>query len=131
MNSEKFRTVNEYLATITPEKRSMLEELRQVIIKAAPKAEEVINYNMPAYKMNRVLVYFAAGKNHIGFYPTPNPIKVFSKELSKYKTSKGASQFPLDKPIPKKLVSDIVKFRIKEDTVHALKSPAKKVASKK
>ena len=70
---------------------------------------------MPAFKQNKVLVYFAVGKNHIGFYPTPNPIIVLVKNLATYKTSKGAIQFPLDKKIPLTLISKITKFRVKED----------------
>lgn len=92
-----------------------METIRAAIKKAAPKSTEVISYGMPAFKQNKVLVYFAAGKNHIGFYPTPNPIIIFSKELEGYKTSKGAIQFPLDKKIPLNLVSKITKFRVKED----------------
>ncbi|MES2616672.1 MAG: DUF1801 domain-containing protein [Bacteroidota bacterium] len=115
MQSVKFTTVDEYLATVPQDVRAMLETLRATIKKAAPKAQEVISYNMPAYKQHGVLVYFAAGKNHIGFYPTGSPVAVFKEELKDYKTSKGAIQFPLDKAIPKALVTAIVKYRIKED----------------
>ncbi|MBI3125914.1 MAG: DUF1801 domain-containing protein [Ignavibacteriales bacterium] len=93
----------------------MLESLRQTIRKAAPKAEEVVSYQMPAFKQNSVLVYFAAFKNHIGFYPTSSGIAAFKEEISKYKNSKGAVQFPLDKKLPLGLVTKIVKFRVKED----------------
>ena len=83
---------------------------------SAPKAEETISYGMPAFKFNgKSLVYFAAHKNHVGFYPTSSPIEYFQKELSPFKTSKGAVQFPLDKPIPYDLVKKIVKFRVKEN----------------
>jgi uncharacterized protein YdhG (YjbR/CyaY superfamily) len=70
---------------------------------------------MPAYKLNSVLVYFAAFKDHISFFPTSKPIKVFSKELSKYETSKGTIKFPSDKNIPLGLISKITKYRLKED----------------
>lgn len=93
----------------------MLEELRLVIKKAAPQATELISYNMPAVKQNKVLVYYAVQKNHIGFYPTASPIQVFAKELKGYKTSKGAIQFPIEEPIPIDLVERIVKYRLKED----------------
>ena len=92
-----------------------LKLLRQAIRDVAPEVEEVISYNMPAFKQNKVLVYYAVNKNHIGFYPTPSPILHFQKELKPYKTSKGAIQFPLDQPLPIDLIQKIVKFRIKED----------------
>ncbi len=92
-----------------------LELLRETIRDVAPEVEEVISYNMPAFKQNKVLVYYAVNKNHIGFYPTPSPILHFQKELKPYKTSKAAIQFPLDKPLPIDLIQKIVKFRIKED----------------
>ncbi|MGZ5244968.1 MAG: iron chaperone [Bacteroidia bacterium] len=111
----KFETADEYLATVPEHIKPHLEELRSIIKQSAPDAKEVISYNMPAYKMNKVLVYFAAGKNHIGFYPTPNAVVAFKDELKEYKTSKGAVQFPIEKGIPKTLVKKIVAFRIKED----------------
>ena len=86
--------------------------MRALIRAAAPKAEEVISYNMPAFRMKKILVWYAAWKEHIGFYPHSEPMKVFAPELAKFKTSKGAIQFPIDKPIPKALVRKIVKFRI-------------------
>jgi len=114
-SDNRFTGVEEYISQYPEDIQKILQQIRAAIKKAAPKSVEVISYGMPAFKMNKVLVYFAAGKNHIGFYPTPNPIKVFSKELEGYKTSKGAIQFPLDKKIPLPLVSKITKFRVKED----------------
>ena len=111
----KFQTIDEYLATVPENVKALLQELREIIKQAAPEAKEVISYNMPAFKQNSVLVYFAAGKNHIGFYPTANPIVVFKDELANYKTSKGAIQFPIEKGIPKTLVRKIVKLRVQED----------------
>jgi uncharacterized protein YdhG (YjbR/CyaY superfamily) len=70
---------------------------------------------MPAYKQNGIVVYFAANKNHIGFYPTPSGVTAFESQLSNYKYSKGAIQFPIDQPLPKELIQDIVRFRIAED----------------
>lgn len=113
--SNKIETIDDYINQFSGEIKSKLETIRSAIKKAAPKTTEVISYGMPAFKQNKVLVYFAAGKNHIGFYPTPKPIIVFSKELEGYKTSKGAIQFPLDKKIPLALISNITKFRVKED----------------
>ena len=129
MISTKFKTVDEYLAAQDPASRKILGELRAIIKSAAPKAEEVISYNMPAFKQHGVLVYYAANKNHTGFYPTGGPIKVFTKELETYTTSKGAIQFPHDRPIPVSLVKKIVKLRIKEDKEReALKTTRKKSA---
>ena len=110
-----FTSIQEYIDVFPPDVQKKLQQIRAAIKKAAPKSVEVISYGMPAFKQNKVLVYFAVSKNHIGFYPTPNPIKVFSKELESYKTSKGAIQFPLDKKIPLALISKITKFRVKED----------------
>lgn len=114
---KKFRSVDEYHMEFDGIKREQLDKIRDIIRKTVPKAEETISYNMPAFRQNKILVYYAAGKNHIGFYPTPKPIAEFSEELKDYKTSKGAIQFPLDKPFPVKLIKDIVKFREKEDKV--------------
>src|SRR5687768_192308 len=90
-----------YIAQFPSETQKMLEEIRGIIKAAAPQAKEVISYAMPAFKLHGVLVYFAAYERHIGFYPTARPMVVFEKELAGYKTSKGAVQFPLDKPLPK------------------------------
>lgn len=106
------KEVANYIATFPPETQAKMEQLRACITKAAPKAEECWSYQMPAYKQEGMLVYFAAYKNHIGFYPTSSGIINFQKEISAYKNSKGAIQFPLDKPIPLGLVTKIVKHRI-------------------
>lgn len=113
--ARKFKTIDEYHGTLPEEIIAKVEELRKTIKQAAPKATEVISYNMPAFKQNGVLVYYAAYKGHIGFYPTSSPITAFATELKAYKTSKGAIQFPIDKPIPKTLVRDIVKYRVAQD----------------
>ncbi len=110
----KFDSVNSYFDAFPKEIRNILEMMRSTIKKATPEAEEIISYNMPAFKLKKVLVYYAANKNHIGFYPTPGPIAAFQKELENYKTSKGAIQFPLDKPLPLNLIEKIVKFRLHE-----------------
>ena len=117
---------DEYIAGFPENIQRKLNDLRSAIRRAAPGAEECISYRMPAYKLNGVLVYFAAQKNHIGFYPTSSGVIAFKKELAEYKTSKGAVQFPLDKPIPLKLVSTIVKFRVKENS-ERIKSIKKKM----
>lgn len=110
-----FKDIDEYIAIQTPEVQIMLEQMRQTIQKAAPEAEEVISYNMPAFKYHGILVYFAAYKNHIGFYATPTGHSEFEKELSVYKQGKGSVQFPLHKPLPLDLISRIVQFRVKEN----------------
>ncbi|MEN9599316.1 MAG: hypothetical protein RL596_1635 [Bacteroidota bacterium] len=112
MEAKKYKTVASYIADFDGQARARIDELRKIIQSVIPDAEEVISYNMPSYKLAKVVCYFAGYKNHIGFYPTPKPIIAFAKELTKYKTSKGAIQFPLDKPIPKLLVKKIVKFRL-------------------
>jgi len=109
------KNISEYIATCPKNVRSMLQQLRTTIKKAAPKADEVISYQMPAFKYYGVLVYFAAYKNHIGFYPTSSGIAAFQDEFSDYKWSKGAVQFPVDKPLPLNLISRIVKYRVKEN----------------
>jgi uncharacterized protein YdhG (YjbR/CyaY superfamily) len=113
--SVKYKTVDEYFSYQPAGTQKILEKLRETIKKAAPEAEELISYNIPAYKMEGMLVYFAAYKNHIGFYPTSSGISNFKKELSKYKTSRGAVQFPINEPIPLVLVTKIVKSRVEEN----------------
>jgi uncharacterized protein YdhG (YjbR/CyaY superfamily) len=110
-----FKDFDDYFSQQTPEVQILLEQMRQTIKKAAPKAEEVISYNMPAFKYYGMLVYFAAYKNHIGFYATPTGHSEFKEELSIYKQGKGSVQFPLTKPLPLDLITKIVKFRVKEN----------------
>lgn len=108
-------TIDEYIAAQPLAHREKLELLREAIRKAAPSAQEVISYRMPAFKQHGVLVYFALFKEHIGFFPTGSGVAAFQKELSAYKTSKGTIQFPLDEPLPLSLVAKITRFRAKED----------------
>jgi uncharacterized protein YdhG (YjbR/CyaY superfamily) len=109
------KNTDEYIAAFESDIQLRLQQLRQTIIKAAPKAEEVISYQMPAYKLNGMLVYFAGYKNHIGFYPGAGGIAAFKKELSVYKGAKGSVQFPHDSPLPLGLVGKIVRFRVKQN----------------
>ena len=104
--------IDEYISGFPENTRMLLEQVRATIQNAAPQAEEIISYQMPAYKLNRVLVYFAGYKNHIGFYPTSSGIEAFKKELSGYKGAKGSVQFPFDKPLPVELITRIVEFRV-------------------
>lgn len=119
----KFKTVDEYFSTLSPETRKILEELRRIIRQAAPEAEEVVSYNMPAYRYHGMLVYFMAHKNHIGFYPGNKIVnEVFKDELRNYKTLKGTIQLPLSDGIPTRLIKKIVSFRVKENLEKKIKS---------
>ncbi len=115
MNSNISESVDAYINSFDSVTQGKLQTLRACIRKAAPKAEEIISYRMPAYRYHGVLVYFAGYKNHIGFYPTGAGIQEFKKELAGYKGAKGSVQFPIDEPIPTALVARIVKFRMKEN----------------
>lgn len=115
MNMPLVKDTDEYIFQFPEEVQAKLQELRSIIIQAAPEAEETISYAMPAYKLKGILVYFACHKNHIGFYPASSGIANFEKELSGYKTSKGTIQFPLDKPLPLDLIKMIVEFRVTEN----------------
>ena len=110
----KINSVEEYISLYPSEIQEQLTAIRKIIQKAAPHADEVISYGMPAYKQQNILVYFAGNKNHIGFYPTASGIENFKEQFTNYKWSKGAVQFPLDQPLPEKLITAIVKFRINE-----------------
>ena len=105
----KVRNIDDYIAGFHKDIQSRLQEVRTTIKKAAPDAEETINYAIPTFKLNGNLVHFAAFKNHIGFYPTPNGIEEFEKELSVYKQGKCSVQFSFDKPLPLNLIGKIVK----------------------
>jgi len=113
------RNIDEYIAGFPKDVQEILEKIRMTIRKAAPEAEETINYQMPTFTLKGNLVHFAAFKTHIGFYPTPTGIEKFQKELSVYKGAKGSVQFPLDKPMPFDLISKIVEFRVKENLARA------------
>lgn len=115
MISKKPTTVDEYIASFPKETQVILQQVRTCILKAAPKAEEVIAYGMPGYKLNGPLVYFAGYKGHIGFYATPSGHDAFQKELSKYKMGKGSVQFPIEEKIPLTLITKMVKYRVKEN----------------
>lgn len=120
------RNIEEYIQGFPPETREMLTRLWLTIKKAAPEAEEVISYQMPAFRFHGMLVYFAGYKSHIGFYPGAAGIAAFKKEISGYKNAKGSVQFPLDEPLPLKLVTNIVKYRVKENLEKAKNKAAKK-----
>ncbi|MEN2282781.1 DUF1801 domain-containing protein [Algoriphagus sp. SE2] len=121
-------SIEEYFSWFSPEIQEKLQAIRGTLKKAVPEATEVISYHMPAIKTSEVLVYYAAMKNHIGYYPTSQPIEEFKKELVGYRTSKGVIQIPYDQEIPLKLISDIAIFR-KEQALQ--KSELKKSMKKK
>jgi uncharacterized protein YdhG (YjbR/CyaY superfamily) len=110
----KYKNIDDYIGSFPHNIKVKLQKLREIIKQAAPEAEEVISYNMPAFKQKGILAYFAAYAGHIGFYPTSSGIAAFKDELKKYETSKGTIRFPHDKDIPGKLVTKIVKFKVKE-----------------
>lgn len=108
-------SIDEYILQFPADVQNILNKLRNVIKESAPDASEKISYAMPTFFLDGNLVHFAAYKNHIGFYPAPSGIETFKPELSGYKSSKGAVQFPLNKPLPFDLISKIVKFRVAEN----------------
>lgn len=122
MKSKVYMSFQHYLEDFPANIVIKLKNIREVIAQNAPDSVECIAYNMPAFKMfKKPLVYFAAFKNHIGFYALPSGNVAFQKELSKYKVGKGSIQFPLDQEIPYDLIAQIVEFR-----VHEVNNAAKK-----
>lgn len=121
--------IDEYIERYPANVQKLLQKIRKTIQKAAPDATEVISYQMPAFKQNRVVVYFAGYTNHIALYPAPRGAKEFKKELAEYEGGKGTVQFPLDQPVPYDLITRIVKHRIRENA--ELDSKRKRVAAAK
>jgi uncharacterized protein YdhG (YjbR/CyaY superfamily) len=116
MTAKKLRpkTVTEYINAAPKDARRKLREMRACIRAAAPRAKESLKWGMPAYSYQRILVTFAAFKNHIGFYPTPAVVKAFAKDLSNYATASASIQFPLEKSLPLALIRKITTFRVRE-----------------
>lgn len=115
VNAGTARTIDAYIANFPPAVQKVLRQLRAAIRRAAPEGKEKISYGMPAFELHGNLVYFAGYKKHIGFYATPTGHAAFAKALSRYKTGKGSVQFPLDEPLPLKLIEKMVRFRVKEN----------------
>ncbi|HEU0051640.1 MAG TPA: DUF1801 domain-containing protein [Longimicrobium sp.] len=111
----KVTSIDEYIAGAPEPVRPLLAEMRAIIHAAAPEATEKISYGMPTFFLDGNLVYFAAFKHHIGFYPAPAAIEAFEEELKRYKTSKGAIQLPFDEPLPRDLITRIVELRVAEN----------------
>lgn len=120
------QTIDEYIAGFPPDVQAILQKIRAIIRNAAPGAEEAIKYQLPTFILNGNLVHFGAFKKHIGFYPTPTGTEKFKKELSVYQGAKGSVRFPLDKPIPYDLISQIVEFRVRESLEKAAAKGKKK-----
>ena len=110
------KDIDEYIAGFPDDVQAILDKVRATISKAAPDAKEVISYQMPAFKQHGILVYFAAWKQHVGLYPPISGDKAIEKAVARYAGPKGNLQFPLDEPIPYKLIERIVKLRLKQDT---------------
>ena len=121
MNRKIAKDIDEYVGHCPQDVQPPLTQMRATIQQAAAQATEKISYGIPTFYLNGNLVHFGAAQNHIGFYPTPSGITAFKKELEPYKSSKGAVQFPKDKPLPLALVTRIVKFRVKEQQAKSKK----------
>jgi uncharacterized protein YdhG (YjbR/CyaY superfamily) len=123
----RFSSIDEYIAAFPEETQKLLEELRSAIKASAPEAEEKITYQMPTFDLNgRHLVYFSAWKHHIGLYPVPAGNEEFEKEISKYKGAKSALNFPIDQPLPLKLINKFVKLRVAENSKTVETKPRRK-----
>ncbi len=132
MDKSVAKNIDEYIARYPADIQKLLQEVRKTIQAAAPQAEEAMAYGIPTFKLNGNLVHFGGFKQHIGFYPAPQGLEAFRKELSKYKGSKGAVQFPLDQPMPLALITRIVKYRVKQNQEKAKeKAEMKGKATKK
>ncbi|MCC6653308.1 MAG: DUF1801 domain-containing protein [Candidatus Eisenbacteria bacterium] len=119
-------TITEYIAAAAPEARAVLRKLRAAIRKAAPDADEVISYRMPAFRQGGILLYFAAFQEHIGVFPPVRGDEALMKALAPYAGPKGNLRFPLDEPFPYALLTRIAKLRVKQEAAKAAKRPAKK-----
>jgi uncharacterized protein YdhG (YjbR/CyaY superfamily) len=113
------KNIDEYISAFSPEVQGILQKIRAAVRSVAPSAEETIKYKMPTFMLNGNLVYFAAFKNHIGFYPPVTGDKRLEKQLSVYKGPKGSLKFPLDEPIPYNLIKKIVGLRVRENLERA------------
>jgi uncharacterized protein YdhG (YjbR/CyaY superfamily) len=110
------KTIDAYLRSLSADKRAPLQKLRRTILAAAPKAEECISYQMPAFRLDgRMLVWFGAASTHCSFFPGAHPIAAHKRDLKTYRTSKGTIRFAPDKPLPAALVKKLVRTRIAEN----------------
>lgn len=125
-NSTPPQTMDDYIAGFPPDVQAILTQVRTTIKQAAPKAEETLKYKIPTFTLKGNLVSFAAYKHHIGLYPAPTGTQKFNKALSVYRTAKSSVRFPLDQPIPFDLISQLVKFRVKDQLKRAETRQTKK-----
>jgi len=115
MVRQHFKTVDEYISSFPSDIQDLLQQVRRAIREAAPGAKEVISYQIPSFTLRGSLVWYAAFKDHIGFYPRASGIAAFKEKLSAYEISKGTVRFPLDKTLPLDLIQEIVRFRVREN----------------
>jgi uncharacterized protein YdhG (YjbR/CyaY superfamily) len=116
MERRKFKTVNEFIDSFEGETHAALKKLRQLIKQSIPKAEEVISYNIPCYKIDgKYLIYFAGYAKHVSVYPIPKKYPIsFQKEIDKYKAGKGTLKFQLDKPLPVEFIQKVINYHLKD-----------------
>ena len=115
MEKKKINNIDKYIAMYSSDNQKTLEKIRQTIKKAVPDAEEVISYGMRAFKFHGMLAWFAAFKKHYSIFMRPKVLQVFKEDLKQYELSKSAIKIPLDKPVPEKLVTKIIKYAAKEN----------------
>src|SRR5687767_6074609 len=118
--------IDGYISQFPDDVQVILEKVRATIRRAAPDATEKMSYQMPAFKQNGILVYFAAWKKHIGLYPPISGDKALEKAVARYAGPKGNLQFPLEEPMPVALIERIVKLRVKQDAEKAAAKRSKK-----
>ena len=123
----KPNSIQEYFSWFPPEIQAKLQQMREILQQALPEAEEVISYHMPAFKTTEMLVYYAAAKSHLGFYPTSSGVINFKEELASYVTSRGAIQFPYGEDLPEQLIVAIAQFRALEAVDRAASKKKKKL----
>jgi uncharacterized protein YdhG (YjbR/CyaY superfamily) len=123
----KPNSIQEYFSWFPPEIQTKLQQMREILQQALPEAVEVISYHMPAFKTTEVLVYYAAAKSHLGFYPTSSGVINFKEELAGYVTSKGAIQFSYGEDLPEQLIVAIAQFRALEAVARAAAKKKKKL----
>lgn len=115
MPSKKLETVTEYIGSLTGKSKAAVKEIRSIIKKAAPKAEERISYNIPAFKLGeKNMIWYAGWKEHVSIYPIDKGMEKAVKGLADYKAAKGTIKFPLDKALPVRMITQIVKFKLKQ-----------------
>ena len=118
--------IDEYIAGFSPDVQTILRTIRETVRRAVPDAQETISYRMPAFKLNGILLYFAAFKNHIGLFPPVTGDASLERAVSSYAGEKGNLRFPLDQPIPYRLIERIVEFRARQNLAKAAARPKKR-----